>query len=268
MLRSSFSVDDGGACFKVLEAEAHSEGMRIARERLSERLELLEKQMHASRPPGLRVVGWRSRRLLTKIGETELRRRYYVDAQGNRVCLLDEHLEISPNRRVSAGLAEVAVVLSSEHSYRSSARLIEHLLGVRIEAETAHAEVQRVGSEILREQQQIMEEVLSGKAEIEPGSKRAEVLMLEVYGVNIRLGREGTQRSVEIKNGIAYDGWEKHGNVYRLTNRQRYAMIGNSDKFWDMFGLRIHQTWDISGVGRVVIGGDGASWVKAGFRLL
>ncbi len=266
MPKASYSVEQNEGMFKALEQFAHQEGMRIAREWLRSLVVQMEQQIHAQRPADLEVVGWRKKSIQTLVGEVEICRHYYRERGGRYRLLLDEALGLENKRRVSPGLGQVMLKLAGECTYRGSAGLIERLLGVRIEAQSVHAEVQRVGAELRSEEAARIESVLDGEVELKPGKLQAEMLVVEADGVVIRLQREGRQKSAEIKHGIVYDGWERQGGRYVLRNKLRYAMIGEPERFWDSIGMRVHQTWDLASVKRVVVGGDGAAWVKQGLQ--
>ncbi len=264
--KTNLSVDQSEGIFKALEQFAHQEGMRVARELLSSKMKQLERHLHAQRRSGLEVVGWRKRSIQTLVGEVEVRRHYYRDGEGGYRYLLDEALGLERSRKVSPGLERAMLTLACEHTYRGTAGLIESLLGVRIEAQSAHGEVQRAGARLRSEEAARVEAVLDGQVELKPGRLQAEMLVVEADGVVIRLQREGRRKSAEIKHGIAYDGWQQQGGRYALRNKLRYAMIGEQEAFWDTIALRIHRKWNLGGVKRVVIGGDGACWVRQGLE--
>lgn len=94
-------------------------------------------------------------------------------------------------------------------------------------------------------------------------------LFVESDGVSIALQRENERRT-ELKVGIAYEGWEKVGRQdrYRLKEKTAYLGLGDGDRFWEGFSLALAKKYDLAGVGRVVVGGDGAHWVRDGAGLL
>lgn len=47
-----------------------------------------------------------------------------------------------------------------------------------------------------------------------------------------------------------------------------YSGIMEGDRFWEGFSLALAKKYNLSKVGRVIVGGDGASWVKEGAELL
>ena len=101
----------------------------------------------------------------------------------------------------------------------------------------------------------------------ESEGKAVSYLFMEADGINISLQRE-KERKAEIKGGIAYEGWEDIGNRrYRLKGKSVYAGIMAGRRFWEGFSLTLAKKYDLSRIDKVIVGGDGASWVKEGAEL-
>ena len=83
--------------------------------------------------------------------------------------------------------------------------------------------------------------------------------MVEADGVNIALQRE-KQNKAEVKVGIAYEGWQE-------VSKGRYRLTGKSS-FWEGFSLQLATRYNLTSTGNIVVGGDGAQWVKEGVDLL
>jgi len=47
-----------------------------------------------------------------------------------------------------------------------------------------------------------------------------------------------------------------------------YSGIMNGDRFWEGVSLSLAKKYDLSQISKVIVGGDGASWVKQGAELL
>ncbi len=93
------------------------------------------------------------------------------------------------------------------------------------------------------------------------------MLYVEADGIWVRLQREGKQRHYELKNAIAYDGWEllhQSDERYRLLNKRVYCHGDNSIPFWDAASLEWHKQWDLGYLELIVLGGDDASWIDKG----
>jgi len=93
-------------------------------------------------------------------------------------------------------------------------------------------------------------------------------LFVEADGTNIALQREEARRA-EVKAGVAYEGWQEASrDRHRVTRKTIYSGIMNGDRFWEGFSLALAKKYDLSRVGRVIVGGDGAPWVKNGAEFL
>lgn len=92
-------------------------------------------------------------------------------------------------------------------------------------------------------------------------------LFMEADGVNIFLQRE-KERKAEIKAGIAYEGWEEITKWrYKLKEKSVYGGIMGGERFWQGFSLTLAKKYDLSRIDKVIVGGDGAPWVKVGAEL-
>jgi hypothetical protein len=64
--------------------------------------------------------------------------------------------------------------------------------------------------------------------------------------------------------GTAYTGWEQmKDGTYRTLNKFAYADFGTSSEFTSTFEMLLRQRYDIDGVERRVMNGDGADWIKS-----
>jgi len=269
LLGSSLSVLEAQVSFKFLEMQALEKARRAALADLKRTLEELDARLWGQRGPELVLVDIRSRKVLTAVGEVEIRRRYCRRPDGSMVFPLDEAIGLEPKKRLSPQLKKLAVSLSCELTYRRAVDVIEEVLGVRFEAQSAHAIVQEIGGHLEESEEQLVAAVLDGQIDPEPGEIESKFLITEADGVTIRLQREGRQKSAEIKVSITHDGWEReYGDRYRLKHKFCYAVLGDAETLWDRAGLGIHARWDLSTVVRTVVGGDGAEWVKQGLSYL
>ena len=65
---------------------------------------------------------------------------------------------------------------------------------------------------------------------------------------------------MEIKVGIAYEGWERiphQQDAYRLVGKRVYMHGHDRCPFWEGASLVWFRHWDPSGVHEVIVGGDG-----------
>ena len=103
---------------------------------------------------------------------------------------------------------------------------------------------------------------------------KAPVLYTEADGLYVRLQRETKggkkQKHYELKNAIAYEGWERlsqKAERYRLMNKRVYCHSGvychsdggsSSIPFWDGAGLAWNKHWDLEYSELMVLGGGDA----------
>lgn len=93
-------------------------------------------------------------------------------------------------------------------------------------------------------------------------------LFLEADGTSVALQREEARRA-EVKVGVAYEGWQGVSkDRHRVTRKTVHSGIMNGSRFWEGFSLTLAKKYDLSQVGRVIIGGDDAPWIKNDTELL
>lgn len=91
-------------------------------------------------------------------------------------------------------------------------------------------------------------------------------LMLEADGVMLSLQREKA-RKAEVKVGIAYEGWKQVGHDrYATVGKTIYSDVAGTDEYWAGMTLKLQRKYDLSAVSGMVIGGDGAGWIREGLE--
>ena len=98
------------------------------------------------------------------------------------------------------------------------------------------------------------------------GRRKVARLFVEADGVFVRLQGEDSTH-MEIKCGIAYEGWERLGSkreAYRLRGKRVYVHGHPGLHFGEGAGLAWSHYWDWRRVQEVIVGGDGAHWIGTG----
>ena len=127
---------------------------------------------------------------------------------------------------------------------------------------TIHRLVGRVIDPYVENEAKEMAEVFDDGVVPDSEGRVVSHLMIEGDGTSIALQRE-EERQAEVKVGVAYEGWEVVGqDRYRLKEKMTYAGIMDGEKFWDTFSLRLAKRYDLAQIGQIIVGGDGADWVK------
>ena len=72
-------------------------------------------------------------------------------------------------------------------------------------------------------------------------------------------------RKVEVKLGIAYEGWNKIGkDRYQTIHKMFYADIASSDAFWTGMTFKLHGNYALANIKDSIVGGDGGTGIKDG----
>jgi hypothetical protein len=210
------------------------------------------------------------------MGEVEVSRRYYRNTDQTHVFLLDEAMGMGKGYgQVSENLAEQIVRECSEKSFRKASKSISTMTGQIISPQGAWDVVQEYGERI-EGQEGRLKELDSQGIEGCLGRIPSEVIFSEVDDVWLSMQRpkrrkRGTpppKRRLATRNqplhvGTAYRGWrqQKDGR-YQTVDKLAYAGFGGSKEFISTYEVLLRQRYDMDGVSRRILSGDGASWIK------
>lgn len=258
-----FEVLRSAQNFEALEVKVQQLIQRAALTLLKEALNQIDRTLCAERDTQeLKVIGFRSRTIVTSFGELGFKRRLYLDQRtGEYQFLLDEALGLEARRRLSPRMAKLILELGTEVPFRRAARVLNFLVP-DLSVMTVWSEAQRAGKEAAEEAAQLREAVFTHGAEL-PGKKRLSRLNVEADGVAVKLQRTATKTG-EVKLVVGYEG--KTGKPKRLVNRQAVAALVDSDAIWEEASVRFGSEWALGEVEKVRLGGDGAEWIKEGGR--
>jgi hypothetical protein len=230
-------------------------------------LEALDEALFAQRPVGWRVVGFRRRTVVTRFGEVCFRRRLYRDEQGKYRWLLDEFLRLPGHQAATPDMQRICSMMSGVMSYRKATEVLTRCLAGVLSASTCWRLLQRTGQAAAQSDAATVEAVFErGKPMAEAGKRTVKRLYMEADGVYVRLQRQA-KTHLELRSAIAYEGWERlptEREGYRLRGKRVYCHVGERLPFWEGAWLAWAQQWDLSRVREVIIGGDGAGWIRAG----
>ncbi len=232
-------------------------------------LEKLDDVLMEKREDGLTVLGFRERWVITLFGQVRIKRRLYRDKQGKGRYLLDEAIGLDKRSPLSSGVKNLSALLACHMPFGKCEALLHMLLPAGVSHTTIHRQVGKIADPALeREDKEVAAVFEQGKVP-ETGKRQAPFLFIEGDGVNIALQRE-KERRTELKAGIAYEGWEPIGaqGRYQLKDKTSYLGLMDGERFWEGFSLALSKKYDLSGIKHIVVGGDGAHWVKDGARLM
>lgn len=227
-------------------------------------LQRIDQDLMIGREPGLSVEGFRERWVTTLFGDIRIKRRLYRDSTGGSRFLLDEAMGLRKRSQASPKVEEMATFLSTLLPFGKCEQLLRALLPDGLSHTTIHRLVGRTVDPHVQEEERELAELFEDGVLPESENKAVPYLMIEADGTYIALQRE-EKRSTEVKVGIAYEGWQATGkDRYRLREKTSYAGIMDGERFWDGMTLALSKKYDLSKVGQVVVGSDGADWAKQG----
>lgn len=240
----------------------------LAQEMAKALLENIDEELMRERERSLKVECLKEHWIITVFGDIRVRRRLYSDSQGNYHFLLDEAMGLRKGSGMSSKVEELATFLCSYLPFEKSERLMRALLPDGISHTTIHRLVARVVDPYLDEEEREIEEVFEDGVIPESEGKVVPYLMVEADGVGIALQRE-EERRTEVKVGIAYEGWDEVGKGhYKLKGKTTYTGIMGGSRFWEGLSLTLAKKYDLSQVGKVIVGSDGAAWARQGTEIL
>jgi len=263
--------------FKVFEKTIYDTTCQIACELVSEYLQACDREVLAMRDTKeYRFVNFGTTTIKTLMGEVSYTRRRYKKREGGYVYLLDEALGINGDcGLISENLAEQIVLECTDKSFRKAASSISSLTGQRISAMGAWGVVSRYG-ERLEKQEARLGELAANGITGQLGNIESKALFSELDDVWITMQREkrrkpgspapaGRRRIGKrpMHIGTAYTGWKKaEGSRYKTVDKIAYASFDETPVFLSKYGTLLLHRFDMDGVERQVMNGDGAGWIK------
>jgi hypothetical protein len=239
----------------------------VAQAKAAAYLERLEEALYAQRPAGWVVIGFRERALVTRFGEVRIRRRLYRDRLGGYHFLLDEYLGWHAYQAATVEMQAMCTELCGEISFRKGADFLEKWMAGLLSHSTCWRLLQQSGEAAASTRAEEVEAVFSrGEPIAQTGERSIERLYIEADGVYVRLQKQ-PQTHLELLSAIAYEGWERLPGTredYHLLEKRVYCHAGNRASFWEGVSLAWAYKWDLRHVREVILGGDGAAWIRSG----
>jgi len=240
----------------------------LAQEMAKALLEDIDEELMRERDQGLSVEKPSEHCIITLFGDVRIKRRLYRNSNGNYRFLLDEKMGLDKGCHMSPKVKGLATFISSHFPFQRSEEILKAILPSGISHTSIHRLVGKVTDPYLEAEEKEIEEVFEDGVIPESEGRVVPYLFIEADGTNIALQREEARRA-EVKAGVAYEGWQEVSkDRHRVTRKTVYSGIMDGDRFWEGFSLALAKKYDLSKVGRVIVGGDGAPWVKEGAELL
>jgi hypothetical protein len=227
-------------------------------------LEAIDDQIREREAKDWKNLGREKHRVLTAMGEVEIKRRVYRDGAGKRRKPLDEQMGLGRYQRETNVVRMMGAWLATQNSYRDAADELSYLVKNRI----THSKIQRMVWAIGNALADVEEAEINhwdGGADWQE-KINTPVLFGESDGVMIALQRE-RRRKVEARVGIMYTGKKAIGaGRYRLQNKVCMTkLVHNSQEWQQIIQKMADKHYDLSAVKHLITGGDGNVWVKKSF---
>ena len=240
----------------------------LARTLAKDVLEELDNELMQERDDGMKVIGSKEHWLTTIFGDIRIRRRLYRDKGGDYRFLLDEKMGFEKGSHVNPEMKKLAVLGSTRYTFREVEQNIKAIFPWGISHTTVHNLASKVADSYIAEEEKEVNALFEDGVIPESKDKAVSHLMVEADGVSVALQRE-KERKVEVKVGIAHEGWRKISKErYKLKEKSVYSGIMSGGRFWEGFSLTLAKKYDLSQIGKIIVGGDGAPWVKRGADML
>ena len=240
----------------------------LAQELAKAMLESIDKELMKQKATNLKVECLKEHRVTTVFGDIRIKRRLYRSNKGEHRFLLDEKMGLDKGCHVSPKVKELATFISSHFPFQRSEEIVRAILPSGISHTTIHRLVDKLTAPYIAAENREIAEVFDAGVIPESEGKTVPYLFIEADGTVVALQKEKA-RKAEVKVGIAYEGWrEVSKERYKVTEKTAYSGIMDADRFWEGFSLALSKKYDLSRIGKVIVGGDGASWVKEGAGLL
>lgn len=225
-------------------------------------LQVLDDQMQKTIPKTWKNVGRALRKVTFESGYVIYRRRIYRDEHGQIWKPLDLLLGVEAYARNSRRVQEMGCLLASRSSYRNASEMLSYLLKTVISPSSLQRIVKRFGAYISASEADWRREEQAGKI-------KAPILYAESDGVWLHLQQANTKRA-EVKVGLLYTGKRRIGiDRFACENKVVMTQLGGSNQQWQIKLRELaDRHFDLNQTNYLVVGGDGATWVKHSFDLL
>jgi hypothetical protein len=130
------------------EERCYGAGCAFARELATGMLTALDAWLHVTRPAGYRVEGWRTRVLVTRMGDLRVRRRLYRNGTGHRHFLLDAHLGWLPRHAAPPSVLALLVDWATDMPFTDVATKLAAATAGVLSGPTVRRHLRRVAERV------------------------------------------------------------------------------------------------------------------------
>jgi hypothetical protein len=274
-VNKKIEIDEENLNFHKLEERIHSIVNKLGGRLLEDILHRLDDRIRESRPKKVLENKGRSGKYLST-GMVDIRynrRRYYDKEAGGYRYLLDEALGFKKRQTVSISRRKLEARLAvTTGSYRKAKGELQATTGSSRSHEAIRGVVLKEGKRIreMQKRQLQREYNLEGSYKGEPN----DVVYVEADGTRIHhQGSDGKKgKDLEVKVGICYTGKRRRygggsGKARIVDNKYIHLDIAPGPVFMRDLSLVAEREVGLSRAKHVMVGGDGASWIRKGMDM-
>lgn len=205
--------------------------------------------------------GWKYERMDDRqftcfLGPVSFKRSLMYDKRENAHYPVDEAIGLKPLKRYGPDVMMIGaeVAAAPGMTYRLASEVTQKLTGLTISHTKFNELVKEAGkaqAADAHKRDEIFEEMNI------PEASPVEHLYCEADGLYVK----GRGKGIEIKNMIAYTGWEENGKRVSLKDRLNFSTVEGVDDFWEKGYATIRHQWDLSDA-HVATNADAASWIS------
>jgi hypothetical protein len=273
-VNKKIEIDEESFNFGILEEELYGLALVVGRRIMEHILGILDDRIREGRQRKvLENRGKEEKYLSTKMGNIHYnRRRYYDRGSGGYRYLLDEALGLEKRQTISLGRYRLEAMTGvNETSYRGAEVRMEELSGSARSHEAIRGVVLKEG-ERLRKAKELRLKRVYNLDDTYDGEIH-DVVYIEADGTAVKgQGKDKKKgKGMEVKVGICYTGKRRRyrggkGEAKVLENKHIHLDIESGSQFMEDMSLVAEHELGLSYAKYVVVGGDGAIWIRNGIR--
>lgn len=188
--------------------------------------------------------GLYERTIITKYGEVTFKRRYYIakDSTGKDGFLLDRYLNLLPYSKLTRDAKEEVIkAVADNHSYRVAGK--NAIDGVILSKQTVY---------------NCLKDAI---IETKPRKNKFKVPVIHISVDGFYISQRGNKHKIEKKFANIFTGIETSGKKNKLLN-SIIVVQNNLNSFVKAIKKALLDNFDLTEQPKIILGGDGASWIK------
>ena len=233
--------------------------LQLGTKMIAEILEDMDQELRKSeeRKMNYEIVHKRPNSFLTKMGKVHYQRTFFKKKQGQgNKYIVDDIFGIKPHEKIASDVEEELIHEAMQTSYRKSGEDATDTVDT-LTKQTVMNYIRKYNFEFPLQEKS-------------PGEKKQKrILYIEADEDHVALQKGGIvmPRLVYVHEGIRRENFKSKRK--KLLNTYYFAATNETHtQLWERVLNYIYETYDWDSIEKIYISGDGASWIKAGTRII